>query len=70
MAQCACGHCQFFDQHTTQQALQDDARLCRFNPPVSQSGPEALGLRPVVGSDDWCGRFAARVERFISPPNA
>jgi hypothetical protein len=70
MTQCACGNCQYFDQHVTQQALQEDAGLCRFNPPISQPGPEAHGLWPVVDSSDWCGHFAARVERFISPPNA
>lgn len=68
MTQFACGNCQFFDNSI--KVSQKDDGLCRFNPPISQPGPDIHGLWPVVGSGDWCGHFAARVERFISPPDA
>ena len=35
-----------------------DEGLCRFNPPVSQPAPDAHGLWPVVGKEDWCGHYA------------
>ena len=35
-----------------------DEGLCRFNPPVSQPAPEAHGLWPVVGKEDWCGHYS------------
>ena len=54
----ACGHCAFFDHHHGNGAQQaQDGGLCRFNPPVSQPGPDAHGLWPVVSEGDWCGHF-------------
>lgn len=55
----SCNNCTFFDLHAASgaQAPKDDG-LCRFNPPVSQPGPDAHGLWPVVSTDDWCGHFA------------
>ena len=67
MTECACGNCQFFDQPTAAGKAMNGSGLCRFNPPISQPGPEMHGLWPVVDDTDWCGHFAARVERFISP---
>lgn len=56
----ACQACRFYDDHVTNgaKALGDEG-LCRFNPPVSQPEPTGHGLWPVVGSNDWCGHFAA-----------
>ena len=48
MANAKCESCKFFDEHKVNG---------RFNPPVSQPGPEAHGLWPVVGSTDWCGHY-------------
>lgn len=58
MANAKCESCKFFDEHKVNgAAAQHDEGLCRFNPPVSQPGPEAHGLWPVVGSTDWCGHY-------------
>jgi hypothetical protein len=58
MANAKCESCKFFDDHKVNgAAAQHDEGLCRFNPPVSQPGPEAHGLWPVVGSTDWCGHY-------------
>ncbi len=55
----SCGSCTFFDEHHANGGPADnDAGLCRFNPPVSQPGPDAHGLWPVVTEKDWCGHFA------------
>jgi hypothetical protein len=67
MTEFACGNCQFFDQPGSAGKSQSQTGLCRFNPPMSQPGPKSHGLWPVVEHHDWCGHFAARVERFISP---
>ena len=42
----------------TAPSRRQDGGLCRFNPPVSQPGPDAHGLWPVVSERDWCGHFA------------
>ncbi len=40
---------------------QNDAGLCRFNPPVSQPVPESKGLWPVVATQDWCGHYTGEM---------
>lgn len=56
----ACGACAFFDlHHGNGPQPSQDGGLCRFNPPVSQPGPDAHGLWPVVSEKDWCGHFEA-----------
>ena len=40
-----------------QAAAGPDMGLCRYNPPVTQPGPDAHGLWPVVAGQDWCGRY-------------
>ncbi|UDL95694.1 MULTISPECIES: hypothetical protein [Lichenihabitans] len=54
----SCNKCAFFDDHAVSgaQAPKNDG-LCRFNPPISQPGPEEHGLWPVVSTNDWCGHF-------------
>jgi hypothetical protein len=65
MTTCACGNCQFFDTQTKAAARTgDSAGLCRYNPPLPQQGEE--GAWPVVRQSDWCGHFAATVERFMT----
>jgi hypothetical protein len=67
MMTCACGNCQFFDTRSKAAAnLKDDSGLCRYNPPMPQSVSPARGAWPVVGAEDWCGHFAATVERFMT----
>jgi hypothetical protein len=62
MANASCQSCKFFDDHHGNGAkAQDDAGLCRFNPPVSQPSADAKGLWPVVESKDWCGHFTAEM---------
>ena len=57
-ASSACGNCAFFDEHHGNGAqATPNAGLCRFNPPVTQPGPDAHGLWPVVSEQDWCGHF-------------
>ncbi|KAB7784121.1 hypothetical protein [Methylorubrum populi] len=59
MANAKCESCRFFDEHKVNgAAAQNDEGLCRYNPPVSQPGPQDHGLWPVVGSADWCGHYA------------
>ena len=58
-ASSACGSCAFFDDHHGNGAAPAEGGLCRFNPPVSQPGPDAHGLWPVVSEKDWCGHFEA-----------
>lgn len=65
MTTCACGNCQFFDtQSAASKQKEPDAGICRFNPPVAQPGANPRAAWPVVGKADWCGHFAATVERF------
>jgi hypothetical protein len=68
MTTCACGNCQFYDTHSKLAAKQKDKHngLCRFNPPAPGTEAEAHGMWPVVASKDWCGHFAATVERFMT----
>jgi hypothetical protein len=68
MTTCACGNCQFFDNQSqaASKEKRENAGLCRFNPPLPQSGGNHHGLWPTVGASDWCGHFAATVERFMS----
>jgi hypothetical protein len=68
MTTCACGNCQFFDNQTKAAAslMKDHAGLCRFNPPMPASSSGTEGTWPVVASKDWCGHFAATVERFMT----
>jgi len=59
MASAHCETCKFFDEHKGNGGQASaDAGLCRFNPPVSQPGPDTKGLWPVVEIKDWCGHFA------------
>jgi hypothetical protein len=59
MANVKCESCKFYDEHKVNgAAAHGDEGLCRFNPPVSQPGPQDHGLWPVVGASDWCGHFA------------
>jgi len=61
MANAHCESCKFFDEHNGNGnggQVSTDAGLCRFNPPVSQLGPDTKGLWPVVETKDWCGHFA------------
>jgi hypothetical protein len=66
MTTCACVNCQFYDTQSSAAAnlTEKDAGLCRFYPPLAQPGPHSLGAWPVVEQADWCGHFAATVERF------
>lgn len=54
----SCSKCTFFDiasGNRTRPASDDG--LCRFNPPVTQPGPDEHGLWPVVSTSDWCGHY-------------
>ena len=54
-----CESCAFYDErHTNTGKQASDEGLCRFNPPVSQPAPDAHGLWPVVGKQDWCGHYS------------
>jgi hypothetical protein len=66
MTTCACGNCQFYDTQTKAAATlrKNASGLCRYNPPMPQA--EGPGAWPVVASKDWCGHFAATVERFMT----
>ena len=67
MTTCACSNCQFFDTNASAKVRQmDGAGLCRFNPPMPQASSEAKAVWPVVGREDWCGHFAATVERMMT----
>ena len=64
-----CTSCAYFDDHArNDEAAQaaDDEGLCRFNPPVSQPGPDAHGLWPVVRAEDWCGHYAPEDQAAIA----
>jgi hypothetical protein len=72
MTTCACGNCQFFDNRSKSATRQKDkdSGLCRYNPPMpplmtSEPG-NGHGVWPVVARKDWCGHFAATVERFMA----
>jgi hypothetical protein len=57
----SCTSCVFFEDHVVNGAKStSDEGLCRYNPPISQPGPSAHGLWPVVAATDWCGRFTAQ----------
>jgi hypothetical protein len=68
MTTCACGNCQFFDHQSKAAAAlrKDGSGLCRYNPPLPQSAPGGQSQWPVVATKDWCGHFAATVERFMT----
>jgi hypothetical protein len=70
MTTCACGNCQFFDNRSkaAMKHKDKDVGLCRYNPPMAQpaEGHSDHGLWPVVDKKDWCGHFAATVERFMT----
>jgi len=67
MTTCACGNCQFFDTHSKMAKQKErDAGLCRYNPPLAQATSGAHGVWPLVEGKDWCGHFAATVERFMT----
>ena len=53
-----CESCRFYDDHKVNGgSAQDNAGLCRFNPPISQPEPQGRGLWPVVSATDWCGHY-------------
>ncbi|HEV7257083.1 MAG TPA: hypothetical protein VGN82_04810 [Bosea sp. (in: a-proteobacteria)] len=57
-----CESCKFFDDHKSNTGSTQRAEgLCRYNPPVSQPGPDARGLWPVVGATDWCGHYTVEM---------
>jgi hypothetical protein len=73
MTTCACGNCQFFDTRSKSAMKQEkkDSGLCRYNPPMPRTDAQGHvgnghGVWPVVDKKDWCGHFAAAVERFMS----
>jgi hypothetical protein len=68
MTTCACVNCQFYDTKSSAAAnvTETDAGLCRFYPPLAQPGAHSLAAWPVVKQEDWCGHFAATVERFMT----
>ena len=64
MASMSCESCTYYEQgHTNKGQAARDEGLCRYNPPVSQPGPETHGLWPVVGQRDWCGHYATQGQR-------
>jgi hypothetical protein len=69
MTTCACANCQFFDARSKSALKQNpmkDGGLCRFNPPPMAPTPGSGHSQwPVVDKDDWCGHFAATVDRFM-----
>jgi hypothetical protein len=71
MTTCACSNCQFFDDRSkaAMQRKEADRGLCRYNPPmppVAAASTTGQGIWPVVEKRDWCGHFAATVERFMA----
>jgi hypothetical protein len=71
MTTCACSNCQFFDTRSkaATRHKEKDTGLCRYNPPMPHLTHEAgngHALWPVVEKKDWCGHFAATVERFMA----
>ena len=67
MTTCTCGNCLFFVNQSKAAAQQKetDTGLCRYNVPMPQSSANGHGVWPVVEKKDWCGHFAATVERFM-----
>ncbi len=67
MTTCSCGNCQFMDSESKAAVTLKDGEtgLCRYYPPMSRAGADA-GVWPVVARKDWCGHFAAKVERFMA----
>ncbi len=59
-----CESCAFYDDHNTGKQATDEG-LCRFNPPVSQPAPDAHGLWPVVGKEDWCGHYSTEAKGAV-----
>jgi len=53
----ACTTCTFFDKRTK---ADDQAGLCRFNPPSFLTEVELEAKWPVVKPTDWCGHFDAK----------
>ena len=55
-----CQSCRYYDTHRGNAAQSQGGQegLCRFNPPVTQPGPQEHGLWPVVSANDWCGHFS------------
>ena len=68
MTTCACGNCQFFDNQSKSATKhkEKETGLCRYNAPVAQSISNGHGVWPVVERKDWCGHFAATVERLMA----
>ena len=56
----SCESCAYYDHHTNGGQAVQDKGLCRFNPPVSQPGPNDRGLWPVVTNSDWCAHFSSQ----------
>lgn len=58
----ACESCTYYDQKHSNagKATAENAGLCRYNPPVTQTSPDAEGLWPVVKKEDWCGHYASQ----------
>jgi hypothetical protein len=69
MTTCACGNCQFFDNRSKAATGHKEGGLCRYNPPLPTSAKptgNGHGVWPVVEKKDWCGHFAATVDRFMT----
>ncbi len=60
VTEASCSKCNFFDVAARDGATtRSTDGLCRFNPPVTQPGPDEHGLWPVVSISDWCGHYEA-----------
>jgi hypothetical protein len=68
MTTCACGNCQFFDNRSkaAMKHKEKDSGLCRYNPPMPHTAANGHGVWPLVEKKDWCGHFAATVDRFMT----
>ncbi len=68
MTTCACANCQFMVHNSQQKAKRAGEALgqCRYNPPLANAEGNAHGNWPLVAAQDWCGHFAAKVERFMT----
>jgi hypothetical protein len=61
MATSNCASCTYYEGgHTNDGRSSNGEGLCRYNPPVSQPGPDSHGLWPVVGQSDWCGHHSTQ----------
>ena len=59
MTTSSCQACAYYDEHHSNTGKPTtEEGLCRYNPPVSQPGPDSHGLWPVVTKSDWCGHFS------------